>query len=110
MSEENETEATADSALEDDVKAAEHSLRAGRAKDGVHGSPDDWLLISAAQGTHGDGSTWYKSTKALRVKSSCLVQVTTREVSPEGQIAVAEAVTFCPGVGVRQTDAGYELG
>jgi hypothetical protein len=42
---------------------------------------------------------WMKSTKALEIKGlGCLVQVTTQQRNPDGSYALAEAVTFVPGV------------
>lgn len=45
---------------------------------------------------------WMKSTKAMRVPGGCVVQVTTQQRNPDGSYAVAEAVTFVPGVGIAE--------
>ena len=59
------------------------------------GNPDAWQLIckasSAAEG-------WMKSTKAMEVTQGCLIQVTTQQRNPDGSYAVAESVTFVPGL------------
>lgn len=41
-----------------------------------------------------------KSTKAMGVPGGCVVQVTTQQRNPDGSYAVAEALTFVPGVKV----------
>ena len=41
---------------------------------------------------------WMKSTKAMEVEGGCVVQVTTQQCNPDGTYAVAEALTFVPGV------------
>lgn len=61
----------------------------------VIGNGDAWQLLCKAS-SYKEG--WMKSTKAMEVPSGCLVQVTTREFGEEGQVAVAEAVTFVPGM------------
>lgn len=41
---------------------------------------------------------WMKSTKAMDVGVGCIVQVTTQQKNSDGSYAVAEALTFVPGV------------
>ena len=41
---------------------------------------------------------WMKSTKAMEIPGGCIVQVTTQQRNPGGSYAVAEALTFVPGV------------
>jgi hypothetical protein len=42
---------------------------------------------------------WMKSTKALEIKGlGCVIQVTTQQRNADGSFAVAEALTFVPGV------------
>jgi len=41
---------------------------------------------------------WMKSTKAMDVGCGCVVQVTTQQRNPDGSYAVAEALTYVPGV------------
>ncbi len=52
------------------------------------------LLCKASSQEEG----WMKSTKAMEVPGGCVVQVTTQQRNPDGSYAVAEAVTFVPGV------------
>lgn len=47
---------------------------------------------------------WMKSTKAMDVGNGCLVQVTTQQRNPDGSYAVAEALTFVPGVMVADDE------
>ena len=42
-----------------------------------------------------------KSTKAMEVSGGCVVQVTTQQRNPDGSYAVAEALTFVPGVKIE---------
>jgi hypothetical protein len=41
---------------------------------------------------------WVKSTRAMQVPGGCVMQVTTQQRNPDGSYAVAEALTFVPGV------------
>ncbi len=61
------------------------------------GDPDTWKLISK---TWSRDQGWMKSTKALEVKGvGCFLQVTTQQKNTRNNSsAVAEAVTFAPGV------------
>ena len=52
------------------------------------------LLCKASSQEEG----WMKSSKAMQVPGGCVVQVTTQQRNPDGSYAVAEAVTFVPGV------------
>lgn len=52
------------------------------------------LLCKASSQAQG----WMKSTKAMEVAGGCVVQVTTQQRNPDGSYAVAEALTFVPGV------------
>jgi hypothetical protein len=52
------------------------------------------LLFKASSQAEG----WMKSTKAMQVPGGCVVQVTTQQRNPDGTYAVAEAITFVPGV------------
>lgn len=56
------------------------------------------LLCKASSQKEG----WMKSTKAMETISGCVVQVTTQQKNDDGSYAVAEALTFVPGV--RITD------
>jgi hypothetical protein len=59
----------------------------------VHGNPDLWECICKASSK---SQGWMKSTKVLKLKKGCLVQVTTQQKNPDGSYAVSEAVTYCP--------------
>ena len=62
----------------------------------VVGNGDMFRLLCKAS-SQAEG--WMKSTKACEVAGSgCIVQVTTQQRNPDGSYAVAEAVTFVPGV------------
>ena len=52
------------------------------------------LLCKASSQAEG----WMKSTKAMEVPGGCGVQVTTQQRGHDGTYAVAEALTFVPGV------------
>lgn len=52
------------------------------------------LLCKASSQEEG----WMKSTKACDVGHGCIVQVTTQQRNPDGSYAVAEALTYVPGV------------
>lgn len=54
------------------------------------------LLCKASSQAEG----WMKSTKAMEVPGGCVVQVTTQQRNIDGTYAVAEALTFVPGVSV----------
>ena len=62
----------------------------------VFGDGDMFKLLCKASSKN---EGWMKSTKALYVPYvGCLVQVTTQQRNPDGSYAVAEALTFMPGV------------
>ena len=61
----------------------------------VVGNGDSFRLLFKAS-SQAEG--WMKSTKALEVPGGCVVQVTTQQRNPDGSYAVAEALTFVPGV------------
>ena len=60
------------------------------------------LLCKASSQQEG----WMKSTKAMQVPGGCVVQVTTQQRNPDGSYAVAEAVTFVPGVQIVDDQNG----
>lgn len=66
----------------------------------VYGDGDTFRLwckaSSQAQG-------WMKSTKVANVPGGALVQVSTQQRNPDGSYAVAEALTFAPGVWLDKT-------
>ena len=58
------------------------------------------LLCKASSDTEG----WMKSTKACAVPGGCIVQVTTQQRNNDGSYAVAEALSFVPGVKVADDE------
>lgn len=52
------------------------------------------LLLKVSSENEG----WMKSTKVLELPVGCLVQVTTQQRNGDGSYAIAEALTFVPGV------------
>lgn len=59
------------------------------------------LLFKASSQSEG----WMKSTKGMEIPNvGCLVQVTTQQRNPDGSYALAEALTFVPGVRIIQDD------
>ena len=68
----------------------------------VFGDGDLFKLISKASS---EAEGWMKATKAMDIPGvGCLVQVTTQQRNPDGSYALAEALTFVPGVEVRVTE------
>jgi hypothetical protein len=65
----------------------------------VVGDGDLFLLLAKASS---EAEGWMKSTKAMEVPGGCVVQVTTQQRNPDGSYAVAEALTFVPGVLIRE--------
>lgn len=60
------------------------------------GDGDMFNLISKASS---EAQGWMKSTKAMEIPGvGCVVQVTTQQRNPDGSYALAEAITFVPGV------------
>ena len=59
------------------------------------GNGDTFKLISKASS---EAEGWMKSTKAMDVTNGVVVQVTTQQRNPDGTYAIAEAVTYVPGV------------
>jgi hypothetical protein len=64
------------------------------------GDGDLFKLLSK---TSSKSEGWMKSTKAMEVNDvGCVVQVTTQQRNPDGSYSLAEAVTFVPGVRIRE--------
>lgn len=61
----------------------------------VYGDGDTFALLCKASSQE---QGWMKSTKVCNVPGGCIVQVTTQQRNPDGSYAVAEALTFVPGV------------
>ena len=62
----------------------------------IIGKPDEFQLLCKVT-----SKNLKKSTKVMNVPTGCIVQITTKEVSPNGQFVVAEAVTFVPDLNVE---------
>ena len=61
----------------------------------VVGNGDMFQLLCKASS---EKEGWMKSTKAMQVPGGCVIQVTTQQRNAGGSYAVAEALTFVPGV------------
>lgn len=61
----------------------------------VYGDGDTFGLLCKASS---DAQGWMKSSKVANVPGGCIVQVTTQQQNPDGSYAVAEALTYVPGV------------
>lgn len=69
----------------------------------VVGNGDMYRLLCKAS-SQDEG--WMKSSKAMQVPGGCVVQVTTQQRNPDGSYAVAEALTFVPGVQITDDENG----
>ena len=82
-----------------------HNTTASQAKDNVKdivfwGDGDTFKLISKASSKQ---EGWMKSTKAMQIDGvGCVVQVTTQQKGADGTYAIAEAVTYIPGVKIEE--------
>jgi hypothetical protein len=65
----------------------------------IIGNPDRFVLLFKAA-----GKTWRKSTKAMDVGTGCIIQVSTEQLSPDGSVSIAEAITFVPGAAIADDD------
>lgn len=61
----------------------------------VFGDGDTFALLCKASSQE---QGWMKSTKVCNVPGGCIVQVTTQQRNHDGTNAVAEALTYVPGV------------
>lgn len=66
----------------------------------VYGDVDTFALLCKASS---QAQGWMKSTKVANVPDGCIVQVTTQQKNPDGSYALAEALTFVPGVNIDDT-------
>jgi hypothetical protein len=66
----------------------------------VYGDGDTFRLLCKASSQE---EGWMKSTKVCNVDGGCIVQVTTQQRNPGGSYAVAEALTYVPGVHIDTT-------
>lgn len=71
----------------------------------VFGDGDTFKLLCKASSKE---QGWMKSTKVCNVPCGCIVQVTTQQKNPDGSYAVAEALTYVPGVKI-DTEANPRL-
>ena len=67
----------------------------------VVGNGDMFRLLCKAS-SQNEG--WKKSTKACEVSGGCIVQVTTQQRNADGSYAVAEALSFVPGVKIADDE------
>jgi hypothetical protein len=74
----------------------------------VVGNTDIFQLLCKASS---EKEGWMKSTKAMEIPDvGCVVQVTTQQRNPDDSYAVAEAVTFIPGVEIaKDANGGRKL-
>lgn len=73
----------------------------------VFGNGDMFQLLCKASS---EAQGWMKSTKAMEIPSvGCLVQVTTQQRNIDGTYAVAEALSFVPGVKIVEDVGGRQL-
>lgn len=61
----------------------------------VYGDGDTFALLCKASSQE---QGWMKSTKVCNVDGGCVMQVTTQQKNSDGSYAVAEALTYVPGV------------
>lgn len=61
----------------------------------VYGDTDNFRLLCKASS---QSQGFMKSTKVCNVPDGCIVQVTTQQRNPDGSYAVAEALTYVPGI------------
>ncbi len=61
----------------------------------VFGDGDTFALLCKASSPE---QGWMKSTKVCNVPGGCTIQVTTQQRNPDRSYAIAEALTYVPGV------------
>jgi len=66
----------------------------------IYGNGDTFALLCKASSRK---QGFMKSSKVCNVPGGCIVQVTTRQKNPDGSYALAEALTFVPGVEIDTT-------
>jgi hypothetical protein len=72
----------------------------------VFGNGDLFQLICKASS---EEQGWMKSTKAMETEVGVVVQVTTQQRNPDRSYAVAEALTFVPGVSIHTKPDGTKF-
>ena len=80
----------------------EHGAKANISDLKVYGNTDTFALLCKASS---QDQGFSKSTKVCNVDGGCIIQVSTMQKNPDGSYAVAEALTYVPGVGI---DAYHE--
>lgn len=63
----------------------------------VYGDGDTFALLCKASSKE---QGWMKSTKVCNVYNGCIVQVTTQQKNPDGSYALAEALSYVPGINI----------
>ena len=71
----------------------------------VYGDGDTFALLCKASSK---SQGWMKSTKVCNVDNGCIVQVSTQQKNPDGSYAVAEALTYVPGMGLNKSTKKLE--
>ena len=73
---------------------------------GIVGKPDQLKLLFKV-----DGGTWARSTKAMNVGRGCVVQMSTKFLTPQGAWNLAEALTYVPDAAIvgEEGGDGYHL-
>ena len=66
----------------------------------VYGDGDTFALLCKASS---ESQGWMKSTKVCNLDNGCIVQVSTQQKNPDGSYAVAEALTYVPGVNLDKS-------
>lgn len=72
----------------------------------VYGDGDTFALLCKASSQK---QGWMKSTKVCNLPNGCLVQVSTQQRNPDGTYAVAEALSFVPGVNMDTSSEPRKL-
>jgi pyruvate/2-oxoglutarate dehydrogenase complex dihydrolipoamide acyltransferase (E2) component len=72
----------------------------------IYGDGDTFALLCKASSQE---QGWMKSTKVCNLPNGCIVQVTTQQKNPDGSYAVAEALTFVPGINMDKNSEPRKL-
>lgn len=72
----------------------------------VYGDCDIFILLCKASS---ESQGWMKSTKVCNVNGGCIMQVTTQQRNQDGSYAVAEALTYVPGVHIDKESEPRKL-
>lgn len=67
----------------------------------IAGKPDQLKLLFKV-----DGGTWARSTKAMNVGRGCVVQMSTKFLTPQGAWNLAEALAYVPDVEIAGEEGG----